>query len=64
MQAFVGGTGVGVFPNINDERGRIWVEYGVGNQPAFVLIGADGSTERYGSLSEEKLQAEVDSVFG
>lgn len=64
MQAFVGGTGVGVFPNINDERGQIWVEYGVGSQPAFVLLRANGSTERFGSLSEEALQGHIDSVFG
>ena len=64
MSAFVGGTGVGIFPNINDERGSIWVEYGIGYQPAFVLKGADGTTETFGALSESDLQGHVGRVFG
>ncbi len=64
MQAFVGGTGVGIFPNINDERGEIWREYGVGSQPAFVLKKADGSFEKFGRLGEDSLQENITRLFG
>lgn len=64
MSAFVAGTGVGIFPNIMDERGAIWREYGIGSQPAFVLKRADGSIEKFGSLGEEDLQQKINQVFG
>ena len=64
MQAFIGGTGVGIFPNVNDDTGRVWVKYGIGNQPAFVMLAADGSSETFGSLKEEALQGHIDRLFG
>ena len=63
MLGFVSGTGVGVFSNINDERGQIWARYGIGYQPAFVLITADGSSETYTSLGESELQGHIDRLF-
>ncbi len=63
MLAFVQDLGVGVFPNINDERGAIWARYGVGYQPAFVLVRADGTTESYAGLSESELQGHIDRLF-
>ncbi len=64
MSAFVDGTGVGIFPNIMDENGDIWREYGIGTQPAFVLQRADGSIEKFGSLGESQLQEQINAVFG
>jgi hypothetical protein len=63
MLAFVQDLGVGVFANVNDERGAIWARYGIGYQPAFVLIRADGSTETYASLDESELQGHIDRLF-
>jgi len=63
MSAFVGGTGVGIFPNIQDEGGDIWREFGIGYQPAFILLKADGSQEQFGSLSEGDLQGHLDRLF-
>lgn len=63
MAGFVGSTGVGVFPNINDEEGEIWARYGIGYQPAFVLISADGVFETYASLGESELQGHIDRLF-
>lgn len=63
MLGFVGATGVGVFPNINDEKGQIWARYGIGYQPAFVFIRADGSQETYASLGESELQGHIDRLF-
>jgi hypothetical protein len=63
MLGFVGATGVDVFPNINDEEGQIWARYGIGYQPAFVLIRADGMSETYASLAESELQGHIDRLF-
>lgn len=63
MLAFVEDLGVGVFPNINDEQGELWVRYGVSYQPAFVFIRADGSSESFGGLNESDLQGHIDRMF-
>ena len=65
MQSFVAATGVkDVFPNINDEEGDIWARYGIGYQPAFVFLGANGETGTFGSLGETDIQNRIDSIFG
>ena len=63
MVSFVAATGVSVFPNINDQDGQIWARYGIGYQPAFVLIRADGVSETYASLDESELQGHMDRLF-
>lgn len=63
MKAFIAGTGVDVFDNVNDERGAIWARYGIGYQPAFVLLKADGTSETYASLGEDDLQGHIDRLF-
>ncbi|MGI9607911.1 MAG: hypothetical protein ACR2P0_17415 [Acidimicrobiales bacterium] len=63
MQAFVGYTGVGGFPNINDADGAIWASYGIGYQPAFVFVSADGVEKTFASLSGDDIQANIDSLF-
>lgn len=63
MQNFVASTGVGIFPNIDDQDGAIWASYGIGYQPAFVLIAADGMSETYASLDSATLQGHIDRLF-
>lgn len=63
MTGFISATGVGVFPNINDADLAIWARYGIGYQPAFVFVAADGSTETYASLNESDIQAHIDELF-
>lgn len=63
MESFVSNTGVGVFANINDQDGEIWARYGIAYQPAFVFLGANGSSETYASLSEADVQAHIDDLF-
>ena len=63
MQAFVSFTGVGEFPNINDEMAAIWAGYGIGYQPAFVFVSADGTETTFASLSGDEIQANIDSLF-
>ena len=63
MTAFIGGTGVGVFPNINDADLQIWARYGIGYQPAFVFIDADGASETFASLNESDIQGHIDRLF-
>lgn len=64
MEAFVNSTGVGVFPNIEDLSGEVWVDYSIGTQPAFVFQRADGSIEKFGSLGGDALQENIDRIFG
>ncbi len=63
MASFVDATGVGVFPNVNDENGDIWARYGISYQPAFVFVSADGSSETFASLGESDLQGQIDRLF-
>ncbi len=65
MQSFVAATGVkDVFPNVNDENGDIWARYGIGYQPAFVFLGANGVQETFGSLGEQDITDRISSLFG
>lgn len=63
MVSFVDNLGVDVFDHINDGDGQIWARYGIGYQPAFVLITAGGSSETYASLGESTLQGHIDRLF-
>lgn len=63
MADFVGITGVGIFPNIDDQDGAIWARYGIGYQPAFVFISAEGEQERFASLGLEDIQRNIDELF-
>lgn len=62
MQEFIDRTGVGIFPNINDESGAVWASYGIGYQPAFVFIDDSGQTSTFASLSSSDLQAQIDAI--
>lgn len=64
VEAFIAQTGVGGFPHIADLDGEIWMEYGVGSQPAFVFIDDDGSVEtRLGAMGEAELAATIDALI-
>lgn len=63
MEQFIDRTGVEGFPNVNDESGDVWARYGVTYQPTFVFIAADGSTERFGALGQERIQQTIDDLF-
>ncbi len=63
MEAFVASTGVNVFPNIFDERGEIWAQYGIGYQPAFIFLPAEGGSETTGALNLDGIQERIDALF-
>lgn len=63
MANFVSSTGVGIFPNIDDQDGAIWASYGIAYQPAFVFISADGNQERFASLGFDDIQRNIDQLF-
>lgn len=63
MLNFVNSRGVDIFPNVNDANGELWARYGIGYQPAFVLLRADGTSETFASLSESDLQGHIDRIF-
>jgi hypothetical protein len=63
MEDFVGITGVGIFPNIDDQDGAIWASYGIGYQPAFVFLSAEGERETFASLGFDDIQRHIDELF-
>lgn len=64
MAAFVERHALGgVMPHVADPDGEIWARFGVGGQPTFVFVSADGDIERaFGALSEEELAAHLDRL--
>ncbi len=62
MQEFIDRTGVGIFPNINDESGAIWARYGISYQPAFAFIDDSGEISTTSSLSGSALQERIDAL--
>ena len=63
MTAFIGATGVGIFPHVNDVDAEIWREYGIGYQPAFVFVKANGTTSTFGALDQDGIQQRIDDLF-
>ncbi|NNC79903.1 MAG: hypothetical protein HKN94_07085 [Acidimicrobiales bacterium] len=63
MQRFIDNTGVGGFPNVNDADGSIWRDFGIGYQPAFVFVDAEGNQTTTGALKEDKIQENIDELF-
>lgn len=65
MEAFVEQTGVGGFPHIADVDGRIWAQFGVSAQPAFVIVDAEGNgTGWLGALGEPLLDQVGEALAG
>jgi hypothetical protein len=55
----------GVMPHAADLDGSVWARFGVGGQPTFVFVSADGATERvFGALSEEELAERLAALEG
>lgn len=62
MRAFVEEHGTGGFPNIVDTDGEVWLKFGVTQQPAYALVGADGEvTAEEGNLTEDKVATWLES---
>ncbi|MDP9427439.1 MAG: redoxin domain-containing protein [Actinomycetota bacterium] len=63
MREFVTATGTGSFPHLVDEDGRLWNQFGVVSQPAFVFVDRSSHTETFaGALGGEDLRAIVDDL--
>ena len=64
IEAFVADTGVDTFPHAADIDGDVWEFYGIGSQPAFVVINDDGTFDtRLGSLDEDGLTERVEQLL-
>ena len=48
FKGFVSSYGLEDIPQIPDETGDLWRQFGVSSQPRWVLVRADGSVERGG----------------
>lgn len=65
IDAFIAEFGLEAFPHSIDETGDLWAGYGVAGQPAWVFIGADGSTEVVsGALGEAAIAERLDALVG
>lgn len=63
MNDFVARHGIS-FQNINDNDGKIFAQFGVPYQPAWVFITQDGSTHtRIGALDEVSLITELQQLI-
>jgi hypothetical protein len=62
MQDFVDEFGID-FPQAVSVDGRLWAEFGVAGQPAWVFVDASGRTELYPyELSRAELEQILDSL--
>ena len=67
MAAFVERTGTGGFPQLVDESGDLWVDFGVEIRSSFVFVdGETGAVQRtgYGEMDETTLRALVEGLRG
>lgn len=63
MREFVDRYDLGVVPHAVDADGSLWSAFGVRGQPAWVFVGADGTTEvAYGALSESELTRRLEAL--
>jgi len=64
MTDFVARHGIS-FKNINDNDGKIFAQFGVPYQPAWVFITKNGdATIRIGALDEVSLEKELQGLSG
>lgn len=64
MRVFVERHELGNFPHAIDTDGSLWSRLGVPGQPAWVLVGVDGSvTRRFGLVAEEVLTRDLDEML-
>lgn len=64
MTDFVARHGIS-FQNINDNDGKIFAQFGVPYQPAWVFITKNGdATIRIGALDEVSLEKELQGLSG
>ncbi|MPY98197.1 MAG: redoxin domain-containing protein [Actinophytocola sp.] len=62
MRAFVEEYGTGGFPNLVDVDGDVSLKFGVTQQPAYALVGADGEvTTEQGNLTEDAVASWLES---
>lgn len=63
MRAFVDRYDFGFVPHAVDADGSLWSAFGVRGQPAWVFVGADGTTEvAYGALSDSELTRRLEAL--
>jgi hypothetical protein len=55
----------GLMPHLADLDGDIWARFGVGGQPTFVFVDAEGEVERvFGAMPEDELERRLDVLTG
>lgn len=64
MKRFVADTGIGGFPSLADDDGKIWQRFGVSTQEYYVLIDASGKVVYSGPLTSEQLRTKVKTLAG
>lgn len=64
MHRFVADTGTGGIEHLLDSDGLLWQRFGVITQPAYIFVGADGSTEAFsGALGGDALRERAESLI-
>ena len=64
MTAFVEDLGVGAFPHVADDDLKIWLQYEIRSQPAFVFIDDGGSFETViGAIGESGLSSSINELL-
>lgn len=65
MEAFVADTGTDAFPQVIDENGSLWIQFGAQIRSSFLFVDEDGATSRtdYGELDEAGLTAAVEGLI-
>lgn len=64
MRVFVERHELEGFPHVVDTDGSLWSRLGVPGQPAWVLVGVDGSVQRrFGLVDEEVITHDIDEML-
>lgn len=58
FQDFIDRHGV-TFPTISDGPGEVFNRFGISYQPAFVIVGTDGSTETVAGAVDDSLLEQI-----
>jgi hypothetical protein len=64
MRRFVADRGIGGFPNLADDDGVLWRQFGVTSQEFYVILDANGMVVHQGALSTADLRRRVDALVG
>jgi hypothetical protein len=65
MESFVADTGTDGFPQVIDDDGSLWLQFGAQIRSSFLFVDEDGATSRtdYGELDEAGLTAAVEDLI-